>query len=48
MKQNILVKEVYIIALNAKNDKRIQSFSSIEIYVYGTSKDLKLKNEEIK
>ena len=34
--------------MSANDDKRMQSIDSIEIYAYGTSKDLVCKKEEIK
>ena len=34
--------------MSADNNKRIQSIDSIEIYAYGTSKNLLYKNDEIK
>ena len=39
-KDNILTEEVHKIALNANDDKRIQSIDSIETYGYGTIEDL--------
>ena len=36
------------IALNAKDDKKMQSIDSIETYPYGTRKDLVCRKEEIK
>ena len=35
-------------ALSSNDNKRIQSYDSIEIYAYGGSKDLVSKKEEIK
>ena len=35
-------------ALRSIDDKRMQSIDSIEIYAYGTSKDLISKEEKIK
>ena len=43
-----LLKKFYKIALSLNDDKMIQSIDSIEIYVYGTSKYLVSKTEEIK
>ena len=36
------------LTLSSNNGKRMQSVDSIEIYGYGTSKDLISKKEEIK
>ena len=36
------------IALSSKDDKRMQSIDSLEIYAYGTDKDLISKEEKIK
>ena len=36
------------IALNAQDDKQMQSIDSIETYPYGTRKDLVCRKEEIK
>ena len=33
--------------MSANDDKRMQSIDSIEIYAYGTSKDLVCKKEEM-
>ena len=47
-KYNVFIEEVKEIALNTKDDKRIQSIDSMETYVYGRSKDLIRKYDEIK
>ena len=41
-----LLKKLIIISSN--DDKRMQSFHSIETYAFGTSKDLLSEKEEIK
>ena len=40
--------EVNKIELSSNDDKRMQSFDSIETYAYGMSKDLVSEKEEIK
>ena len=45
---NVFTKEINKISLSSINDKRIESIDSVETYVYGTSKDLVCKKEEIK
>ena len=47
-RHNIFTEEIKKIALCSNDDKRMQSIDSIEIYVYGTSKDLVSEKEEIK
>ena len=53
-KNKIYVNSLYVfteqikIALSANDEKRIQSIDSKETYVYGISKDLVCKKEEIK
>ena len=47
-KYNVFIEEVNEIALSTKDDKRIQSIDSMETYVYGRSKDLIRKYDEIK
>ena len=37
-KHNVFNEEINNIALSAKDDKRMQSISSIETYPYGTNK----------
>ena len=44
----IFTEEVNKISLSLNDDKRIQSFISIERYAYRTSKDLVSQKEEIK
>ena len=39
-KQNVFTEEVNKTELSTNNDKRIQSFDSIETYGFGPSKDL--------
>ena len=39
-KHNVLTEKINKIALNANDDKRMQSIDSIETYAYGTRKDL--------
>ena len=46
-KHNVFTEEVNKTLLSANNDKRIQSNDSIEIYVYGTRRDLVCKKEQI-
>ena len=46
-KQNVFTEEVNKVALSAKDDKKIQSIDKIEIYAYGTTKNLVCKKEEI-
>ena len=45
---NVLTEEINKIALSSNDDKRMQSIHSIEIYAYGTSKDIVSDQEEIK
>ena len=45
---NVFTEEITKIALSSNDDKRIQSIDSIKKFVYGTSKDLVSKKEEIK
>ena len=47
-KHNAFTGEISNIALSSNDDKRMQSVDSIEIYAWGTSKDLVFKKEEIK
>ena len=44
-RHNVFTEEINKIALSSNNNKRMQSFDSIEIYVYGTSKDLVSEKE---
>ena len=39
-RHNAFIEEINKIALSSNDDKRMQSIDSIEIYAYGTSKDL--------
>ena len=43
----VFTEEINNIALTLKEDKRMQSNHSIEIYTYGMSKDLVSEKEEI-
>ena len=40
-------KEINKIALSSNDDKKIQSIDSIEIYAYGTCKNLVIEIQEI-
>ena len=44
----ILTEEINKISLSSNDNKKIQSIYSIEIYAYGTSKDLVSENKGIK
>ena len=44
-KPNVFTEEINKIPLSSNNDKRMQSFDSVEIYAYGTSKDLVSEKE---
>ena len=46
--QNVFTEEISMIALSSNDNKRMQSFDSIETYTYGTSKDLVSENKDIK
>ena len=46
-KQNVFTEEVNKVELSAKDDKKIQSIDTIEIYPYGATKNLVCKKEEI-
>ena len=41
-------EEINKTALSSNDDKRMQSIDSIEVYAYGTSKDLVSEKEDIK
>ena len=43
-----LLKKIYKIGLISNDNKRIQYIDLIEIYAYGTSKDLVSEKEKIK
>ena len=45
---NVFTEEINKIALSSRDDKRMQSFDSIETYIYGMSKDLVKEKKEIK
>ena len=45
---NVFTEKLNKIALSANDYKRIKSIDSIEIYAYGTSKDLVTEKKEIK
>ena len=47
-RHNVFTEEINKIALSSNDDKRMQSFDSIETYAYGTSKDLVSEKEDIK
>ena len=47
-KHNVFNEEINKIALNARNNKRIQSTDSIETYAYERSRGLVCKKEKIK
>ena len=47
-KHNVFTEEVGKIPLSPEKDEKIQSIDSIETHIYGTSKDLVCKKEEIK
>ena len=46
--RHLFTEEINKIALNSNGDKIKQSIDLIEIYAYGTSKDLVSEKEEIK
>ena len=46
-KHDVFTEEVMKIAFVSNDDQRIQSINLIEIYAYGTSKDIVWKKEEI-
>ena len=48
MKDNVFNEEINKIALNSNDNKRLQSFDSIETNECGTSKDLLSEKEDIK
>ena len=47
-KRNVFPEEIDKVALSSNDDKRIQLIDSIEVYAYGTSKDLVKKKVQIK
>ena len=47
-RHNVFTDEINKIALSSNDDKRIEPSESIETHIYGTSKDLINKKEEIK
>ena len=47
-RHNVFTGEINKIALSSNDDKRMQTIHLIEIYAYGTSKDLVSDKEEIK
>ena len=47
-RHNVFMGEVNNIALSSNDDKRMQSIDLIEIYPYGTSKDLEIDKEQVK
>ena len=44
-RHNLFTEVITKIALSSNNDKRMQSINSIEIYAYGTTKDLTCKKK---
>ena len=48
MKDNVFTEEIDKITLSSNNDQIMQSIGLIEIYAFGTSKDLVSEKEEIK
>ena len=46
-KYNVFTEKVKKIPLSANDDKKIQQIDSIEMYAYGTGKDLVCKKGEI-
>ena len=47
-KCTVFTEEINKTALSSNDDKRMQSIDSIEVYAYGTSKDLVSEKEDIK
>ena len=47
-RHNVFTEDIHKIALSSNDDKRKQSFDSIETYAHGTSEDLVCKKEEVK
>ena len=47
-KHNVFTEKINKITLSSNDDKRMQSFDSIETYAYGMSKNLVCEGEEIK
>ena len=47
-RHNVFTEEINKTALSSNDDKRMQSFDSIETYAYGTSKDLVNEKVDIK
>ena len=47
-RHNVFNEIIINIALSSNDDKRMQSIGSIEIYAYGTRKDLVTEKEKIK
>ena len=45
---NVFTEEINKIALSSNDDKRTQSIDSIEIYAYGTTRDLVIDDKKIK
>ena len=45
---NIFTEEINEMALSSNEDKRMQSIDSIEIYAYGTTRDLVIDEKKIK
>ena len=45
---NVFIEKINKIVLSSNVDKTMQSIDSIEIYAYGTNKDVVSEKEEIK
>ena len=47
-KHNVFTEKINEITLSSNDDKRMQSFDSIETYAYGMNKNMVCEDEEIK
>ena len=47
-RHNVFTEEINKIPLSSNDDKRMQSFDSIETYAYGLNKNIVKEKEEIK
>ena len=47
-RHNVFIEKINKIVLSSNVDKTMQSIDSIEIYAYGTNKDVVSEKEEIK
>ena len=47
-RHNVFIEKINKIVLSSNIDKTMQSIDSIEIYAYGTNKDVVSEKEEIK